>query len=231
VSLPALPRTHDHPLWAAWDSAVDGVLAQLPALFGYNLLDVMRMSALHLTPDLSRLRNLEWGDMVPLPPENEPTQVIPNVVANSVPLSAATMNPLANKPGGSTVSRFGRTSLARSSAGGSKSTTASPTAPAATLIPFDMSAFAVDALSIPPSASATAGERVRMLRRRLERVAHTTSMGAAPTFAPLGLAAFVNSTYFDDQVQYVSSNKRICISYVLYFTQFSLRILLSDVVF
>ena len=29
---PPLPRTHDHPMWQAWDFAVDFCLAQLPSL-------------------------------------------------------------------------------------------------------------------------------------------------------------------------------------------------------
>ena len=33
VSHPKLPDTHDHPLWASWDLAVEGILAQLPSLF------------------------------------------------------------------------------------------------------------------------------------------------------------------------------------------------------
>lgn len=32
VSSPALPETHDHPLWKSWDLAVEMVLAQIPAL-------------------------------------------------------------------------------------------------------------------------------------------------------------------------------------------------------
>lgn len=32
VSYPRLPPTHDHPLWASWDLAVDQCLAQLPTL-------------------------------------------------------------------------------------------------------------------------------------------------------------------------------------------------------
>ena len=30
VSLPRLPPTHQHPLWAAWDMAAELVLLQLP---------------------------------------------------------------------------------------------------------------------------------------------------------------------------------------------------------
>jgi hypothetical protein len=200
VSLPALPRTHDHPLWASWDSAVEGVLSQLPALFGYNFSDVMRISALHLTPDLSKLRNTDWGDMVPVPVQTDavtpaaqpaaPVPVQPPPGSGGAPVSSV------NGP------RSGRTSLARShvTAGAWNKLAGSA---ASTLIPFDMSAFAVDALAlpIPPSASATAGERVSMLRRRLERVARTTSMGAAPNFAALGLASYTPSTYFDEQVR------------------------------
>ncbi|MCJ1312100.1 hypothetical protein MMC25_005774 [Agyrium rufum] len=32
ITIPALPRTHDHPLWSAWDLAIEMVLNQLPAL-------------------------------------------------------------------------------------------------------------------------------------------------------------------------------------------------------
>lgn len=32
VTIPAIPSTHDHPLWEAWDLAVEMVVAQLPAL-------------------------------------------------------------------------------------------------------------------------------------------------------------------------------------------------------
>lgn len=32
ISYPALPETHDHPLWQSWDLAVEMVLAQLPRL-------------------------------------------------------------------------------------------------------------------------------------------------------------------------------------------------------
>ena len=32
VSYPALPPTHQHAMWAAWDLAAELVLAQLPAL-------------------------------------------------------------------------------------------------------------------------------------------------------------------------------------------------------
>ena len=35
-----------HPLWARWDEAVRGVLAQLPALLGYSLYDLQRVGAL-----------------------------------------------------------------------------------------------------------------------------------------------------------------------------------------
>ena len=34
VSSPALPPTHQHPMWKAWDLAVDMALAQLPVILG-----------------------------------------------------------------------------------------------------------------------------------------------------------------------------------------------------
>lgn len=33
VSNPSLPNTHEHPLWAAWEHALDVCLSQLPAIF------------------------------------------------------------------------------------------------------------------------------------------------------------------------------------------------------
>ncbi|BGP15435.1 hypothetical protein JCM10213_005064 [Rhodosporidiobolus nylandii] len=36
VSVPALPQTHNHPLWDSWDLAVDMCLAQLPALLEHE---------------------------------------------------------------------------------------------------------------------------------------------------------------------------------------------------
>lgn len=42
VSDPALPQAYDHPLWEAWDMAVDFCLAQLPSIF--NDADEFRMS-------------------------------------------------------------------------------------------------------------------------------------------------------------------------------------------
>jgi hypothetical protein len=54
VSLPALPATHDHPLWAAWDAAVDHLLAQLPAILGFSEADIQQMAKLGLKPDLTR---------------------------------------------------------------------------------------------------------------------------------------------------------------------------------
>lgn len=36
ISVPALPQTHNHPLWDSWDLAVDMCLAQLPALLDHE---------------------------------------------------------------------------------------------------------------------------------------------------------------------------------------------------
>ncbi|GAA5953517.1 hypothetical protein JCM3765_005061 [Sporobolomyces pararoseus] len=36
ISVPALPQTHNHPLWDSWDLAVDMCLAQLPALLEHE---------------------------------------------------------------------------------------------------------------------------------------------------------------------------------------------------
>ena len=36
ISVPALPQTHNHPLWDSWDLAVDMCLAQLPTLLAHE---------------------------------------------------------------------------------------------------------------------------------------------------------------------------------------------------
>ena len=65
VSYPALPDgTADHPLWAAWDGAVEAALAQLPQLLGYSPAEVSRMERLGLRPDLSKC-GPDWGDLCP----------------------------------------------------------------------------------------------------------------------------------------------------------------------
>lgn len=43
VSVPALPQTHNHPMWDSWDLAVDRCLAQLPAILKR---EAMRQEAL-----------------------------------------------------------------------------------------------------------------------------------------------------------------------------------------
>lgn len=188
-SHPALPRTHDHPLWAAWDYAVDATLAQLPSLTGFSSGDLLRMAALGLAPDVSRLGGAAWGDMVP--PQLQPPPALPVSPAAAGGSSVRRSSSTPRGGGGR------RASMARTPSSGARGSLAG------TLTPFDLSALPTDPLTLPlsESASATAGERLAILRRRLQGVVSATSMGPAPRVAPVGLAAFRPSTFFDEQVR------------------------------
>jgi len=53
MSIPALPTTHNHPLWHSWDLAVDACLAQLPELLE---IETAREAGLNEMPPLSTYR-------------------------------------------------------------------------------------------------------------------------------------------------------------------------------
>ena len=230
ASIPALPRTYDHPMWRHWDAAVDALLAQLPALQGFRPPDVARLDELNLAPDLSLLGTPgyelgfdEWHELASptVAPEPEPNVVDP--VATPAAAAAPGVEappvppPLPAKPGRDAAPHAAVAGVALHAAGAgpllppaaavplpSKLKWKSPSllslssggaAPAGTGINFDPTRLAV-----PPAATATAEERVRLARARLVKLPTTTACGPAPSRALVGAAAYTPSTFFSDQL-------------------------------
>jgi len=160
----------------AWDYAVDAMLAQLPSLTGFSSGDLLRMAALGLAPDVSRLGGAAWGDMVP--PQLQPP---PEVAALPVPpllraVAAAAVVVRRARGGGGRRAPWPARLLRRE---GSL---------AGTLTPFDLSALPTGPLTLPlPSPPRRRGERLAILRRRLQGVVSATAMGPRRASRPSAL--------------------------------------------
>ena len=216
VSHPSLPASAlHHPLWRCWDDAVESLLAQLPTLLGYSPYDLARMSALGLTSDLSQL-GPQWSEMAPPVP---PSDLVPAAAAPAPGIENGASqgqqqqtNDAASASANATSATAATAVASGIAAGPSRLLTrklsdkrvkkANDALQAPSWLPSGLLESGADPLSlpIPPAASATADQRVRMLRSRLQGLLQVTSVGPAIGSAPSGLPSYSASHFFDEQL-------------------------------
>lgn len=195
-SYPSLPSTANHPLWLQFDNVLEHILMHLPALLGYSVADMQRMERLGLKPDIQNAINMNggneaWGIDAP---ETVPATVSSSTTGN--PTNPNISNASSNTVPPNTTnlpisSHLSITTTVPSSVATASRSTVLPSPSGTTTIPLQWTSYFTTTnatnendplnLPIPQAASATASQRVLILRHRIRESRSTISTG---TFTP-----------------------------------------------
>ena len=161
VSLPRLPETHEHPLWSHWDAALYRAVGLLPIALGFGWNDVQRLESLVLSPDIAgavKFSAVASESAITLSGDKSGYKSIEQISRGDGETCKIDIGVVCESWG---------TDAPESES--ERNSYTSSTMPQTTPCLADSASFLLDILSRPvaSSASATAAQRVSLLRARL----------------------------------------------------------------